>query len=313
MIFDYAILVTFILSSLLLFIITYLRHTLLRLSKKSDINDLNKFSLSILIFYFFLSFVLLGKLVVIIAMPVELSKFSILLPLFSFPSLFLCSQGFFLACYVFCIAIIVVNWNLQPKYRYSHLASVLKFVLYFALTDLLVSCLGYIKLSFEYLFIKEPIDTTGFWDLNNSIIEKLPLTIIILVLCSFILLWLLKRKFSPVIYYFFSLFFFSSLILEIYMSLYNLQYILDKQMLNTSIIDLLSLPAGFFAWLWFFLVQLAPGALIYGFFLMKMDKYFLNIYYARSYSLQMNQIAFICLAGLSFTALLPNILILFFS
>jgi len=313
LIFDYAVLITFILTSLLLFIIIYLRNILLKLSGKTDINDLNKFSLTILIFYFFLSFVLLGKLTLIIALPVELIKFSLQPALFSFPSLFLASQAFFLGCYVLCIAIIVINWNLKPIFRYSYLASVLKFVLIFSLFDLLVSFSAYINLNFQYLFMQKMFDMSGFWEFDSQINEIIPAALAAMVFCLFFLLLLLKRIYRMSVYYLFLFIFICSLFAEIYLSIYNLQYIFDKQMLQTGIIDLLSIPDGFFTWLWFFLLLLAPGALIYGFFLMKMDKYFLNIYYARSYSMQMNQIAFVCVTGLAVTAMLPNILIFLFS
>jgi len=313
LIFDYAVLITFILTSLLLFVVIYLRNILLRLSGKSDINDLNKFSLTILIFYFFLSFVLLGKLMLIIAMPVELHKFSLQPALFSFPSLFLVSQGIFLGFYVLCIAVIVINWNLKPVFRYTYLASVLKFVLFLALFDVIISFSGYIRLNFEYLFMHNLIDLSAFWDLNSPISKILPLSLAVMVLLLFLLTWLLRRKYRPAVYYLFLFIFICVFFTEIFLSVYNLQYIFDKKMLETGIINLLSFPYGFFTWLWFFLMLLAPGALIYGFFLMKMDKYFLNIYYARSYSLQMNQIAFVCAAGLAVTAMLPNILLFLFS
>lgn len=313
MIFDYAIISTFILTAILFVILNYLRSSLKNIVKKLDVRELNTFNLNILVFYFFLAFILLGKLVVILAFPLELKLFSMQIPIFSQAMFFLITQGVSIAVYIFAIAIIVVHWNLKPDFRYLFLSKVLKFILFFALIEFVISIISYVSLNYNLLFFQELLSEMRFWTLNDEIVRICSIFIVLLLVASFVILWILQRKQKSLTHLLFILVAFITLFIEIFVSLYNFQFLHGKDIMALCLSDIFSFPGGIFSWIWFFIILLTPGVIFYSYFLIKLDTYFLNIYYARNYSLQINKIAFICLLGIGINSIFPGFLIYVFS
>jgi len=313
LIFDYAILMTFVLTALLFIIIILLRSSLLKLSDKAASKSLNRFSLHLMIFYFFMAFILLGKLVSLLALPTELKNYAFKFSLFSFPSLFLTNQGLFFSVYVFCIAMMVIHWNLKPDIRYHYLAKVLKFILFFSLLDLLISFIEYFQLNQTLLFYKQAVSRSAFWSWSWPAQPSFLFIIVLLLLCVAAFSWLWQKKQNRFGQYIYLTLFITLWSMEIVLTVFNLKYLHSPTVLHTSVMQMFALPSGIISWLWFFLIVFTPGALFYSFLLCKLDKAFLNIYYARSYVLQLNKIVYLSLVGLGLLALLPNILIYVFN
>lgn len=313
MIFDYAMLSAFLLCAVLFVILNYLRSSLKKIVIKLNVRELNAFNLNMLVFYFFLAFILLAKIIIILSLPLQLKQFSMQIPVYSRIMFFLITQGMVIAVYIFAIVIIVVHWNLKPNFRYIFLAKVLKFILYFALAEFVVSALSYANLNFHLLFFQEPVLHTWFSGTDVNLLRFLSVAMLLLLALAFISLWLLNRKQRPGIHALFIAAALLTLVVELIVAAYHFQFVHIRDLPALPISTLFSFPEVIFSWLWFFLILFIPGALIYGYILMKLDSSFLNIYFARNYSLQLNKIVFLCLLGVGANALFPGFLIYLFS
>ena len=309
MIFDYAIISTFILTSILFVILAYLRSSLKKIVLNPEPKDLNTINLNMLVFYFFMAFVLLGKLVVILAFPLEINTFSFSVAFFSLPLVFLIIQGMAIAVYIFAIMILIIQWNLKPDFRYKFLAMVLKFILFFAALEYIISIISYLRLNYDLMFFKQTAIGTDFFAISDEIAGILSLAVVILLLVCYINLWLLRHKQSRSGALLFIIFGILTLIVEISVALNNFQYLYANDKGELLLSAVFSFPGGFFSWIWFFLIILTPAVIIYSYILMKLDANFLNIYYARNYSLRLNQIAFLGLLGIGINAIFPGFLI----
>ena len=186
-------------------------------------------------------------------------------------------------------------------------------ILYFALAEFVVSALSYANLNFHLLFFQEPVLHTWFSGADVNLLRFLSVAMLLLLALAFIFLWLLNRKQRPGIHALFIAAALLTLVVELIVATYHFQFVHIRDLPALPISTLFSFPEVIFSWLWFFLILFIPGALIYGYILMKLDSSFLNIYFARNYSLQLNKIVFLCLLGVGANALFPGFLIYLFS
>lgn len=309
MIFDYAIIGTFILTSILFVILAYLHSFLKKIIIIPETKDLNTFNLNMLVFYFFLAFILLGKLVVILSFPLEINKFSMSVTFLSKPLVFLIIQGLAIAVYIFAIMIIIIQWNLKPAFRYKFLASVLKFILFFASLEFVISLVSYVLLNFDLMFFQKSSITINIFAMSDKFAGLLSVVVLMMLFVCYGLLWLLKHKQKRGVYLLFLLCALFTLLVEVFVALHNFHYLYGNERGELLLNAVFSYPGGFFGWLWFFLILFTPGVIFYSYFLIKLDADFLNIYYARSYSLRLNKLAFLSLLGIGINAVFPGLLI----
>ncbi len=304
MFYDYVLITSFILSSIIIALTAYIYHSIQKhLSAKTKqyqiLQKKQKNYLNIL--YFFLLSIFLTRLIFCAAFPMQLDHLGIVSKGNSLSIIYLLYQAMAAIIYLLFIFLLQLNHHIKLTHKYEYLLKVLKFSLYFIGIDLILSLAGWFGYNFDLLFPAVLLNGKGAVAVPNAIVGGL---IAGFILVS-VLFWFLQRKRRALVRILFVLVMFITSAAALYVSFLNAGFYWPA----SNAFALFTYNEAAYGWMWFVLMISAIGSQIVAGIMLRLKEQFINRYFAINYTLQLNRITFIAVFGLCINALLPQIII----
>ncbi len=306
MFYDYVLITSFILSSIIIALTVYIYHSIQKhlCAKTKQYQILQKKQKTYLnILYFFLLSIFLTRLIFCAAFPMQLEHLAIVSRVNSLSIIYLLYQALAALIYLLFIFLLQLNHHIKLMHKYEYLLKVLKFSLYFIGIDLILSLAGWLGYNFDLLFPSVLINDKGAVTVANTIAGGLIAGLIVFS----VLFWFLQRKRKSLIRILFVLVMLLTSAVALYVSFFNAGFYWS----GSSAFALFTYNEAAYGWLWFILVLSAAGSQIIAGIMLSLKEQFINRYFAINYTLQLNRIALIAVLGLCINALLPQIILWF--
>ncbi len=306
MFYDYVLITSFILSSIIIALAAYIRHSLqkhLSTETKQYQNLQKKQKTYLNILYFFLLSIFLTRLIFCAAFPMQLEHFAIVSRGSSPSIIYLLYQALAALLYLLFVFLLQLNHHLKLTFKYEYVLKVLKFSLSFIGIDLILSLAGWIGYNFDLLFPSALLKEKG----SGTVPDAVVIGLIAGLIAFSILFWFLQHKRRPLIRILFVVVMLLTSATALYVSFLNAGFYWS----SGSAFVLYTYTEGAYGWLWFILALSAIGSQFVAGIMLRLKEQFINRYFAINYTLQLNRIALIAVFGICINALLPQIIIWF--
>jgi len=309
---------------LLLFTISLIRPIIKGLAAKETLPAqsnqavLQKIQLNVRIIFFFLIFILLGKVIFLLAFPFDINHFDYRIGATSDALVFFNLQIVFIILYASILSLVVFHDKLKPEYRYYFLNKVLFFTLVLSSAEVLISSVLYIIQQYQFLWsVNYATGLLHKFAFVNSLLKpgNLPLFLVmalgLFLVYSVLFIWNIRR-FNPLLQKILFVLVLSGLFLY-HLFILNAWQLLFGSTVATEKVFSLFLPGhGMSGTIWSILISIAVVSQILAFFINLLKDKFMAVQLNTHYRLQLNRVSYYGFSGLLLLLLWPWIMFWFF-
>jgi len=321
---EYAIFGTIILTLFLLFTISLIRPIIKGVAAKEGLSAegnqavLHKIQLNVRIIFFFLIFILLGKVIFLLAFPFEINSFNYVIGADSDAVVLFHLQIFFLILYGSILSLVVLHDKLKPAYRYYFLNKVLLFTLIFSAAEVLISSIIFIIQQYQFIWssyfpkgipAKITLVETVIKSGNSAIFNLLGIGLFIVYTVLFV--WNIRR-FNLLLQKIIAGLVLFGLLIDNFLILDTWRLLFGASVPSEKLFSVFLPSGGMSATIWFALVVVTAVSQILTFFISQLKDKFIAVQLNTHYRLQLNRISYYGFGSLLLLLLWPRILFWFF-
>ncbi len=312
MIYDYALLSSFLFASLLILTIGYSQYLIQRLAHKNKISgkaeiqyNSKRVDVNCKLIIFIVFIIIVSRIAFIMTFPSEIAQYQRTDFIFSIRTFFLTWQSILVFSYIYFLFRIFLGGRLQEAFRYSYLSKTLIFFAIITIIDIIASFSVYNILSYDLMYPIEDVVSQNGRELSLSK-EYLIILSIIIGLIGFIIFFIrIQKKRTPFNFLGFILLHIVTLSLLMYYMFDHIEYFFTNQSLLYSGLDIYNFSSGFVGWIWLFIIYLGLSSQTFGLTIIRWKDKFVNRQIAINYIIQLSKLSFISVLCVFFIAILP--------
>jgi len=297
-IYDYALLSSFLFASLLILIIGYTRFLMQRLAKKNSGKaeiqyNSKRVEINCRLIIFIIFIIIISRAAFTATFPSGISQYQRTDYIFSTRTIFLCWQSILIFSYIYFLFKIFLSKRLQDVFRYQYLSKTLVLFAVIAIIDLITSFSFYNVVSYDLIYPIEEIVTISEKQIYFQK-EYINLLSILIGLTGFIVFFIrVQKKRTPFNFLGYIIMHSITLLLIVYFIFDHTEYFFTSQSFLYSALDIFSFSSGFVGWIWLFIIYLGLSSQVFGLTIIRWKDKFINKQIAINYIVQLSKLSFI--------------------